>query len=72
VTRHGTPDPQIAALLRSPVSLAPNASNGLRHSLDRRRRPPISGNAHPQTRVRTRSERMIAPPSPTAPASPKP
>ncbi len=72
MTRHGTPDPQIAALLRSPVSLAPDAAKGLRRNVDQRQRRPISGKLHPQTGVPTRSERMIVPPSPTAPASPKP
>jgi len=71
VTRHGTPDPQIAALLRSPVSLVPDAAKGPRRSVDQRQRRSISGKLHPQTGVPARSKRMIAPPSPTAPASPR-
>ncbi len=70
--RHGMLDPQIAALLRSARALAPDATIGPRHSLDRRQRRSINGGVDPQTRVRARSKRTIVPPSPTAPASPNP
>jgi len=72
VTRHGTPDPQITALLRSTRPLVPHAAEARRDGLDRCQRRPLRGARHRQTRVVTGSERMIAPLSPTAPASPKP
>jgi len=71
VTRHGTLDPQIAALVRSAMLLALNAAGAVYDGLDRHRRRPIQGKRHPQTHVSAQFLRIL-PPSPTAPASPNP
>ena len=71
VMRHGKADLQIAVLLRSAIPLACDAAEGPLHGLDRGRRRSISGNFVSQTRVQARVRRMIMPPNPTAPASPR-
>ena len=70
--RHGTIHLQIAALLRSAIPLATDATKALRNAVDRRRWRQVPPKRHIQTRVSARSGRMITPLSPTAPASFKP
>src|SRR3954449_1799868 len=71
MTRHGTLYLQLAAILRSATPLTLETAKAVRAGFDRRRRRPVHNKRHAQARVGAGCERMILPPNPTAPASPK-
>ena len=72
VIQHGPIHLQIAALLRSALPLVPDAARAVRDAIHPHQRRSVSAVRHTQTRVPTRSERMIPPLGPTAPATSKP